>query len=199
MPGFTPLLEPEVVRMDGDAGSGICPETHKKGCEGGRFRGTAAFTDPATGTRLDFWLIAYDDERSAENGYDVLGDWFGRGVGVQPDRVSIGTVGQERTAQRGSPGGHGGRVTVAQIRVGATVLWLSTTTDAAADGATTTAPANSTTAKSNPTETGSAMSSTADRTPATVTDDRVKALATLLAERARQAEQGRTPTAHLAG
>ncbi|MFF3689226.1 hypothetical protein [Streptomyces sp. NPDC002187] len=190
MPGLEPRAEPAIVPMDGDAGQDICPKTHRKGCDGARFRGTAAFTDPATGTEVDFWLIAYDDERSAENGYDILWDWFGRGVGVQPDKVSIGAVGQERTARRGSPDGRTGPVTVAQIRVGATLLWLSTT---AGD------TAKSTTANSDTAKTGSAMSSTAADTPTTVTDDRLKALATLLAERAQQAERGRAPSAHFAG
>ncbi|MFF3323386.1 hypothetical protein [Streptomyces sp. NPDC002889] len=179
MPGRRARVRPVVERMDGESGKSICPETHRKGCDGGRFHGVATFVEPSTNTQLDFWLIAYRDERSAENAYDTLWDWFGRGVGIQPERVSIGAVGQERTARRGVPGTEGSPTAVAQIRVGATVLWLST-------------------ANSGPSGTGTAGGRAAKSTTAAA-DERLKALAGLFAGRAQQAERGETPSARLGG
>ncbi|MET7616223.1 hypothetical protein [Streptomyces sp. NPDC005408] len=165
VPGWKPLAEPVGIAMDSEAGKRFCPGTYRKGCDGGRFQGLATYFDRSTKTQLDFWLIAYQDEKSAENGNDTLGKYFGPSVGRDPKKIDIGEVGDERFAQRGAMGAAGGPATLAQVRVGATLIWVETST-AGTD---------------------------------TVPDDRVKAFAAMLAERAEQAEQGETPSAGLDG
>ncbi|WP_405714475.1 MULTISPECIES: hypothetical protein [unclassified Streptomyces] len=133
VPGWRNHLKPEAQKPVPEYPPSVCvartKEQRKTACDPVTSWGTSAFVRKADGTSLNFWTLAYEDEKTAEAAYDVLAEWYGGDrVGVGAEQVDLGGTGAEREANRAAVGTMGGPATIAQIRVGTTVLGVSTGT-----------------------------------------------------------------------
>ncbi|MEU8696452.1 hypothetical protein AB0C61_02010 [Streptomyces sp. NPDC048680] len=171
VPGWRTQLKPEARARNPELPPPPCVTTSKKehgtACDPVTFWGASAYVRESDAASLNFWTLAYKDEKTAGAAYDALADYYGGdrvGVGAKP--VPIGEPGQERVSNRADTGTMGGPASITQIRVGTTVLGVSTGTT---------------------------------QGTAALSDDQVKALAAMFAERARQAQDGDRPSAALPG
>ncbi|MEU1347780.1 hypothetical protein [Streptomyces sp. NPDC005795] len=131
VPGWRSLRAPEAREPVPEYPPTVCLATTKKkratACDGITYWGVSAYVRKPDATSLDFWTLAYEDEQSAEAAYDALAEYYGGdrvGVGAKP--VDIGEPGADRVANRAGTGTMGGPATITQLRVGTTVLGVST-------------------------------------------------------------------------
>lgn len=131
VPGWRSVMAPEAQEPVAEYPPTVCLATTKKkratACAPITYWGVSAYVRKPDGTSLDFWTLAYEDEKSAEAAYDVLAEYYGGdrvGVGAKP--VDIGEPGADRVANRAGMGTMGGPTTITQLRVGTTVLGIST-------------------------------------------------------------------------
>ncbi|MFJ3664695.1 hypothetical protein ACIPPM_30070 [Streptomyces sp. NPDC090119] len=167
MPGWKESVRPYAMEMDKLYLSVACPIKDNAGCENSRFYGASTFRRDDSAVNATFLVIAYDSEQAARKAYDVLwNDYYGKRAGERARKFSLGPIGERRDARFGSYGYHGEPSTVAQFRVGTTLLW--------------------------------AMADSMDKDKKDdVNEDATRDLATVLAKRARQAQNGDTPSATL--
>ncbi|MGW0958234.1 hypothetical protein ACWD4K_04130 [Streptomyces gelaticus] len=133
VPGWRNYMKPEAQKPVPDYPPPLCVARTKKqrkaACDPITSWGTSSFVHKADATTLNFWTLAYKDEKTADAAYDVLAEWYGGDrVGVNAEPVDLGTPGAEREANRAPVGTMGGPATIVQIRVGTTVLGISTGT-----------------------------------------------------------------------
>ncbi|MEE1773433.1 hypothetical protein PUR34_36035 [Streptomyces sp. JV185] len=133
VPGWRNHMKPEAQKPVAEYPPSVCvartKEQRKAACDPVTSWGVSAFSRKADMTTLNFWALAYKDERAADAAYDILADWYGGGrVGQDAEKVDLGSPGAEREANRAAVGTMGGPATIAQIRVGTTVLGISTGT-----------------------------------------------------------------------
>ncbi|MCX4846809.1 hypothetical protein [Streptomyces sp. NBC_00893] len=133
VPGWRNYVKPEAQKPVPDYPPPVCvartKEQRKTACEPVTSWGASAFVRKADATTLNFWTLAYKDEKAADAAYDVLIKWYGGDrVGQNAEKVEIGSPGAEREANRAAVGTMAGPATIAQIRVGTTVLGISTGT-----------------------------------------------------------------------
>ncbi|MEV0785171.1 hypothetical protein AB0I52_19805 [Streptomyces sp. NPDC050423] len=170
VPGWRTAMKPQAEARNPELPPPACVTTSKKkhrtACDPVTFWGASAYVRESDAASLNFWTLAYEDEKTAGAAYDALAEYYGGDrVGVDAVPVPIGEPGQERVSNRAKTGTMGGPATLTQVRVGTTVLGVST---------------------------GSQGTSA-------LSDDQVKALAAMFAERARQAQDGDRPSAALPG
>jgi hypothetical protein len=171
MTGWRESARPTAVEMDKLYRSQACPMNDNAGCENSRFFGASTFWHNDNAATVTFLILAYDSEQAARKAYDVLWDgYYGRRAGQRAKPFGIGPLGDERDARFGTSDFQGEPGAVTQTRVGTTLLWtLTTATDKDKDK---------------------------DRI---VDEDGVRDLATVLAKRSRQAQNGDAPSAALDG
>ncbi|MFD4941551.1 hypothetical protein ACFVYE_12525 [Streptomyces sp. NPDC058239] len=133
VPGWRMYLEPKALEPVPDYPPPVCRTTSKEkretACGKATAWGSSAFVRKADATTLDFWALAYKDEKAADAAYDALAEWYGGDrVGQNAERVDLGSPGDDREANRAEVGTLGGPATITQIRVGTTVLGISTAT-----------------------------------------------------------------------
>lgn len=170
VPGWRMYMKPEAQKPVPEYPPQVCmattKEKRKAACDTVTFWGFSAFVRKPDATTLNFWVLAYEDEKAADAAYDTLIGWYGGDrVGLDARKVDLGDIGDEREANRAAVGTMGGPATIAQIRVGTTVLGISTGTQG----------------------------------KAAVPDERIEEFAAVFAERARQAQSGKKPSAKLSG
>ncbi|MEU1469491.1 hypothetical protein ABZ434_14855 [Streptomyces sp. NPDC005761] len=131
VPGWRTLLEPDAQEPVPEYPPTVCqvPDRKKRAttCGGITYYGVSGFARRPDGTSLNFWALAYKDEKAADAAYDALAAYYGGdrvGIGAVP--VKIGEPGAERVSHRAEVGTMGGPATITQIRVGTTVLGIST-------------------------------------------------------------------------
>ncbi|MEV0581170.1 hypothetical protein [Streptomyces sp. NPDC050392] len=170
MPGWRTQLEPDAQEPVPEYPPAFCLTKDKKkratACGEITFYGVAAYVRKPDVTSLNYWVLAYKDEKTADAAYDAIAEYYGGdrvGVGAVP--VKIGEPGAEREANRAATGTMGGPATITQLRVGTTVLGISTGTQG----------------------------------EKAVSDQEVKDLAAMFAERAQQAQDGDKPSAGVTG
>ncbi|WP_406452094.1 hypothetical protein OG782_17780 [Streptomyces sp. NBC_00876] len=170
MPGWRTQLKPDAQEPVPDYPPTVCLAVDRKkratACGGITYWGVSAYVRKPDATSLNFWTLAYKDEKTADAAYDALAEYYGGdrvGVGAVP--VEIGEPGAERVSNRAGTGTMGGPATITQIRVGTTVLGVST----------------------------------GNQGRKTVSDQEVKDLAAMFAERAQQAQNGDKPSAAVSG
>ncbi|MFF2007625.1 hypothetical protein ACFVWY_00935 [Streptomyces sp. NPDC058195] len=129
VPGWRNYMKPEAQKPVAEYPPRVCVTGKKAACDGVAFWGTSAFTHKPGGITLDFWILAYKDEKAADTAYDLLAEWYGGDrVGLDAEKVDLGGLGAEREANRAEVGTLGGPATITQVRVGTTVLGMSTGT-----------------------------------------------------------------------
>ncbi|MFI6962035.1 hypothetical protein [Streptomyces sp. NPDC050255] len=131
VPGWWSVLTPDAQEPNPEFPPSVCLSVNKKkratACDHITYWGASAYARKPDGTSLNFWTLAYKDEKSADAAYDALAEYYGGdrvGVGAVP--VDIGEPGDEREANRAEMGTMGGPATITQLRVGTTVLGIST-------------------------------------------------------------------------
>lgn len=134
VPGWRTHLKPEARKPDPEFPPSVCRVTDEKKrdevCLGATAWGVSAFARTSDRTALNFWVLAYKDEKAAETAYDAMAQWYGGDrVGVGAREVGLGSLGDRREANRADAGTMGGPSTIAQLRVGTTVLGVSTGTE----------------------------------------------------------------------
>jgi hypothetical protein len=133
VPGWRNYMKPEAQKPIPEYPPPVCmattKEKRKAACDTITSWGTSAFVRKQDATTLNFWIFAYEDEKTADAAYDVLIGWYGGDrVGQGARKVELGDIGDDREANRAAVGTMGGPATIAQIRVGTTVLGISTGT-----------------------------------------------------------------------
>ncbi|MDK0520705.1 hypothetical protein [Streptomyces sp. ML-6] len=133
VPGWRNYMKPEAQKPVADFPPPVCTadtkEKRKTACAPVTSWGTSAFVRKPDGTTLNFWVLAYEDEKTAAAAHDVLIEWYGGDrVGMDARKVDLGDIGDDREANRAAVGTLGGPATIAQLRVGTTVLGISTGT-----------------------------------------------------------------------
>ncbi|MGY3681239.1 hypothetical protein [Streptomyces sp. TE33382] len=133
VPGWRTQLEPGALKPDPEFPPAMCRVTDKKKaeevCLGATSWGGSAYARTSDKTSLNFWVLAYEDEKAAGTAYDALAKWYGGDrVGVGARKVDLGGLGDQRLANRADMGTLGGPATIAQLRVGTAVLGISTGT-----------------------------------------------------------------------
>ncbi|MEU2668784.1 hypothetical protein ABZ622_07900 [Streptomyces sp. NPDC007164] len=133
VPSWRNYVKPEAQKPVPDYPPPVCvartKEQRDTACTPVTSWGASAFVRKADATTLNFWTLAYKDEETADAAYDVLIKWYGGDrVGQNAEKVDIGSPGAEREANRAAVGTMAGPATIAQIRVGTTVLGISTGT-----------------------------------------------------------------------
>nr|WSW68181.1 hypothetical protein OG461_19355 [Streptomyces sp. NBC_00995] len=133
MPGWRTQLEPDAQEPVPEYPPTVCLTTDRKKrattCGEITYYGVAAYVRKPDVTSLNYWVLAYPDENTADAAYDAIAEYYGGdrvGVGAVP--VDIGEPGDEREANRAGMGTMGGPATITQLRVGTTVLGISTGT-----------------------------------------------------------------------
>ncbi|WP_326737321.1 hypothetical protein [Streptomyces sp. NBC_01022] len=133
VPGWRSVLTPDAQEPNPEFPPSVCLSVNKKkratACDHITYWGASAYAHKPDGTSLNFWTLAYKDEKSADAAYDALAEYYGGdrvGVGAVP--VDIGDPGSEHVANRAEMGTMGGPATITQLRVGTTVLGISTGT-----------------------------------------------------------------------
>ncbi|ROQ67703.1 hypothetical protein EDD93_2148 [Streptomyces sp. 840.1] len=133
LPGWRTVMKPEAQKPVAEYPPPVCQVVDKKKrqatCGEITFWGVSSFVRKPDVTSLNFWALAYKDEKTADAAYDALNAYYGGdrvGVGAKP--VGIGEPGAEREANRAATGTMGGPATVTQLRVGTLVLGISTGT-----------------------------------------------------------------------
>ncbi|MET9655950.1 hypothetical protein [Streptomyces sp. NPDC006510] len=134
VPGWRMYMKPEAQKPVPEYPPSVCvartKEQRETACNKVTSWGASAFVRKADATTLNFWTLAYKDEKAADAAYDVLIKWYGGDrVGVNAEKVDLGSPGAEREANRAAVGTMGGPATIAQVRVGTTVLGISTGTE----------------------------------------------------------------------
>lgn len=131
MPGWRTQLEPDAQEPVPEYPPTVCLTTDKTkratACGKITYYGVAAYVRKPDVTSLNYWVLAYPDEKTADTAYDAIVAYYGGdrvGVGAVP--VDIGEPGDEREANRAGMGTMGGPATITQLRVGTTVLGIST-------------------------------------------------------------------------
>ncbi|MFD5655191.1 hypothetical protein [Streptomyces sp. NPDC127039] len=76
MAGWKQSFQPTAVEMDKLYRSQACPINGNAGCENSRFFGTAAFQRENPPASVTFQVVAYDSEKAAQDAYDVLWDGY---------------------------------------------------------------------------------------------------------------------------
>ncbi|MCM2413022.1 hypothetical protein [Streptomyces sp. RKAG290] len=134
VPGWQNLTKPQAQERNPQFPPPVCltaaKDKHRTACDRITFWGVSAFTRKSDRTALNFWTLAYKDEKSADAAYDALAGYYGGdrvGIGAVP--VKIGDPGDEHLANRARTGTMGGPATLTQIRSGTTVLGVSTGTE----------------------------------------------------------------------
>ncbi|MEU9315512.1 hypothetical protein [Streptomyces sp. NPDC048295] len=133
VPGWRNHMKPEAQKPIAEYPPSVCAartkEQRKTACDPVTSWGVSAFSRKADMTTLNFWALAYKDEKAADAAYDILAEWYGGDrVGQDAEKVDLASPGAEREASRAAVGTMGGPATIAQIRVGTTVLGISTGT-----------------------------------------------------------------------
>ncbi|SFY30036.1 hypothetical protein OH786_17880 [Streptomyces atratus] len=133
VPGWRNHMKPEAQKPVPEYPPSVCvartKEQRKTACDPVTSWGVSAFSRKADMTTLNFWALAYKDEKAADAAYDILAEWYGGDrVGQNAEKVDLGSPGAEREANRAAVGTMAGPATIAQIRVGTTVLGISTGT-----------------------------------------------------------------------
>ncbi|MFI5744672.1 hypothetical protein ACIBBE_01860 [Streptomyces sp. NPDC051644] len=133
VPGWRMYMEPEAQKPVPDYPPSVCMTTTKQkretACGKVTTWGFSGFVRKADATTLNFWTLAYKDEKAADAAYDALAEWYGGDrVGRNAEKVDLGSPGADRVANRAEVGTMGGPATITQIRVGTTVLGISTGT-----------------------------------------------------------------------
>ncbi|MEE1739912.1 hypothetical protein PUR49_25900 [Streptomyces sp. BE147] len=133
VPGWRTHLEPGALKPDPEFPPSVCRVTEEKKadeiCLGATSWGASAYARTSDRTSLNFWVLAYKDEKAAGTAYDALAKWYGGDrVGVGARKVDLGDLGDQRLANRADVGTMGGPATIAQVRVGTAVLGISTGT-----------------------------------------------------------------------
>ncbi|MFJ6012295.1 hypothetical protein [Streptomyces sp. NPDC092952] len=133
VPGWRNYMKPDAQEPVPDYPPSVCrvgpKDKREAACKEVAFWGTSSFAHEPDGTTLNFWALAYKDEKAADTAYDLLAGWYGGDrVGVGAKEVDLGGTGAEREANRAEVGAMGGPGTIAQVRVGTTVLGISTGT-----------------------------------------------------------------------
>ncbi len=133
LPGWRTVTEPDAQEPVAEYPPPVCQVPDKKKrqttCGGITFWGASSFVRKPDVTSLNFWTLAYKDEKAADAAYDALNAYYGGdrvGGGAKP--VEIGEPGAEREANRAGMGTMGGPATITQLRVGTLVLGISTGT-----------------------------------------------------------------------
>ncbi|THA76537.1 hypothetical protein E6R60_13150 [Streptomyces sp. A0642] len=170
VPGWRTVMTPDAQEPNPEFPPSVCLAVDEKkretACGDVAYWGASAYARKPDGTSLNFWTLAYKDEKSADAAYDVLAEHYGGDrVGVGAVAVGIGEPGDEREAHRAEMGTMGGPATITQVRVGTTVLGISTGTQG----------------------------------KKAVSDQEAKDFAAMFAERAQQAQDGKRPSAAVAG
>ncbi|MFF1922273.1 hypothetical protein ACFVW8_17100 [Streptomyces sp. NPDC058221] len=131
VPGWRSVLEPSALPRNPEVPPPVCltksKKKHAATCDRITFWGVSGYARTSDAASLNFWALAYKDEKTADAAYDALAEYYGGdrvGVGAVP--VPIGEPGQDRTANRAEVGSMGGPGTITQIRVGTTVLGFGT-------------------------------------------------------------------------
>ncbi|MET7622345.1 hypothetical protein [Streptomyces sp. NPDC005408] len=101
----------------------LCPRKKQQACEGARFMGTSRFKEKNK-AEIGFWAITYRDEKAADNAFDPYWDWHKNGLG-KPKSLDLGGVGEQRQAALGISNYQSDKRAVAQMRVGAVIMWVS--------------------------------------------------------------------------
>ncbi|WP_405602724.1 hypothetical protein OG741_28930 [Streptomyces sp. NBC_01410] len=122
VPGWEVLSGPAADTMEGDLRGSLCPEKEKQACEGARFVGTSRFEKKKA--EIGFWAMTYQDEKAAEDAFDVHWDWYRKGLGM-PESLDLGSVGEQRQAALGTSNYQGDKRAVAQVRLGTVIMWVS--------------------------------------------------------------------------
>ncbi|MFJ2585851.1 hypothetical protein [Streptomyces sp. NPDC087538] len=133
VPGWRMYMKPDAQEPVPEYPPSTCvartKEQRKTACDPVTFWGASAFSRKSDKTTLNFWVLAYKDEKTADAAYDVLAEWYGGDrVGQNAEKVEIGDPGAEHVANRAAVGTMAGPGTITQIRVGTTVLGISTGT-----------------------------------------------------------------------
>ncbi|MFE6664186.1 hypothetical protein ACFVFH_11595 [Streptomyces sp. NPDC057697] len=136
VPGWRVQTKPAALKPLAEYPPPVCvsrtKEQRETACRPATSWGSSAFVRDADKTALNFWVLAYRDQKSATAAYDVLIKWYGGDrVGQDARKVDLGSTGAQREANRAAVGTMGGPGTIAQIRVGTTVLGISTGTETA--------------------------------------------------------------------
>jgi hypothetical protein len=76
MAGWKKSARPTAVEMDKLYRSQACPIKGNAGCEDSRFYGAATFRRDDPSAQVTFLIIAYDSEKAAQDAYDVLWDGY---------------------------------------------------------------------------------------------------------------------------
>ncbi|MFE9854963.1 hypothetical protein [Streptomyces sp. NPDC005780] len=131
MPGWRTQLEPDAQEPVPEYPPTVCltKDKAKRATACGKITsyGVAAYVRKPDVTSLNYWVLAYPDEKTADAAYDAIVEYYGGdrvGVGAVP--VDIGEPGDEREANRAEMGTMGGPATITQLRVGTAVLGIST-------------------------------------------------------------------------
>lgn len=122
LPGWDRTQDPSTAPMDKLARRNFCATAGNKGCEESLFMGSVSFLreDEKTGAR--FWMVAYKDEKAAQDAYDVL--WKNTARTAGRGKAGLGPVGARRNAVSGPLGYDGSHAVTGQIQVGTTLLWI---------------------------------------------------------------------------
>ncbi|MFF3390868.1 hypothetical protein ACFYW1_08045 [Streptomyces sp. NPDC002669] len=133
VPGWRMYVKPDAQKPVAGFPPSVCMAATKKkrktACDTVTSWGASAFVRQPDVTTLNFWVLAYKDEETADAAYDVLIEWYGGDrVGRGARKVDLGDIGDDREANRAAVGTMGGPATIAQVRVGTTVLGISTGT-----------------------------------------------------------------------
>ncbi|MEU9755672.1 hypothetical protein AB0D90_21475 [Streptomyces althioticus] len=135
MDGWKEAGKPNAGEMDDLQRQWACPMKGRVGCEGSRYFSASAFEQEGTAARVDYLVIAYDDEQLADAAYDVLWDgYYRKRVGQRAKAFDLGPLGDERDARWGRSGYVGvAPAAVTQARVGTTLLWVFASGDRQGD------------------------------------------------------------------
>ncbi|MFF8915929.1 hypothetical protein ACF08M_22020 [Streptomyces sp. NPDC015032] len=133
VPGWRMNMKPGVLEPNPELPPAACVTSMTKkqatACGNATFWGSSSFARKADATTLDFWALAYKNEKAADAAYDALAGWYGGDrVGVNAEKMDLGSPGDDREANRTEIGALGGPGTLTYIRVGTTVLGFSTGT-----------------------------------------------------------------------
>ncbi|MFD7615829.1 hypothetical protein [Streptomyces sp. NPDC059802] len=133
VPGWRMYMKPAALKPIPEYPPPVCvsrtKEQRETACRPATPWVSTPFGRKAHATTLNFWVLAYKDGKAADAAYDVLIKWYGGDrVGQDAEKVDLGSPGAEREANRAAVGTMGGPGTIAQVRVGTTVLGISTGT-----------------------------------------------------------------------
>lgn len=164
MPGWRTQLAPEAQKPVPEYPPTVCVTKDRKkraeACGKITYWGVAGYVRRPDGTALNFWVLAYQKASEADAAYDAIAEYYGGDrVGLDAKPVQIGELGDERESRRAATGTMGGPATITQLRVGTTVLGVSS----------------------------------GNQGTKAFSDQEVKAVADMFAERARQAQNGEKP------